>query len=116
MMAMVAMKSVFLAALAILLAIAGLGFLTVLNGQTFTNSLLCLGCFLASGWLCLRGLRQHPAMPGRLLWTAALLLLTAMTVWIVFQLPAAYRFQESFNTRAKEAFDTVGRKVQESGK
>jgi predicted membrane metal-binding protein len=115
-MAMVAMKSGFLAGLSILLAVAGLGLLTVLNGQTFTNSLLCLGCFLASGWLCLRGFRQHPAMPRRLLWAAGLLLLAGMSSWVVFQLPAAYRFQESFNARVKDAFDAVSRKVQDPAK
>ena len=72
--------------------------LCLLNGQTFTNSLIALPFFLAPIVLGVSFAldRRTPADQKRA-WRLATMLMALLAIGILLTLPSAYRFQEAFN-------------------
>ena len=93
---------------AIVFLMLGLAFPLVLNGQTFTNSLLGLaGAGLAAVMALGPAWRGRPkASLGRAR-TVVAGLAALLSFALVVQLPSAYRFQAGFNRRSEAAREKV---------
>jgi hypothetical protein len=85
---------------ALVFLLVGLGFTLLLNGQTFTNSLV--GIALASAAIAIAfGPARDDSAPRARLWKARILvgLGVLLAVALLTQLRSAYRFQSGFNRR-----------------
>jgi len=72
--------------------------LLLLNGQTFTNSLIALPFFLVPIVLCAVGaLDRRTPKDQRRAWRLATMLMALLAIGVLLNLPSAYRLQEGFN-------------------
>jgi hypothetical protein len=87
----------------IVLLIVGTGYLLLLDGQVFTNSLVFLACATASLaiWVSNRG---KPRGTGSLLMIA---LHAGIICLVLLALPANFRWQKAFNEKRKERSQTT---------
>jgi len=77
--------------------------LCLLNGQTFTNSLVALPFFLVPIVLCAAfALDRRTPEDQKRAWRLATMLMVLLAIGILLTLPSAYRFQVRFN-KVKEA-------------
>lgn len=78
--------------------------LLLLNGQTFTNTLIALPFFLVPIVLCATFAldRRTPERQKRA-WRLATMLMALLAIVILLTLPWAYRFQEGFNKAVRRA-------------
>ena len=89
--------------LATLLLAASLIFPVLLNGQTFTNSLVGIACAVASVAMAVRPARDRGGPGARRLWGGIVSGLGVLVaVVLAVGLPSAYRFQTGFNRRVKD--------------
>ncbi len=82
--------------------VVGLGLALLLNGLTFTNSLLGIACASAAAGLAIEPAREKSTQRGR--FRANWLLLgpsILLVAFLVAQLPSANRFQAGFNRKMK---------------
>jgi hypothetical protein len=76
----------------------GVSPLCLLNGQTFTNSLIALPFFSASIVLCAAfALDRRTPEDRRRAWRLATMLTALLAISILLTLPSAYRSQQGFN-------------------
>lgn len=72
--------------------------LWLLNGQTFTNSVIALPFFLVPIVLCAAtALDRRTPEHQRRAWRLATMLTALLAIGLLLTLPSAYRFQEGFN-------------------
>jgi hypothetical protein len=90
--------------------------LLLLNGQTFTNSLIALSYFLVSIVLCVAtALDRRIPEDHQIAWRLSTMLTALLVLGILLSLPSAYRFQEGFN-KARIAIDKARTSPPESMK
>jgi hypothetical protein len=78
--------------------LVGTAWLCLLNGQTFTNSLVALPFFLAAVVVSAAAfLEPRLSNSRRWAWGVATFVTVLLTAFTVLSLPSAYRFQEGFN-------------------
>ena len=78
--------------------------LLLLNGQTFTNTLIALPFFLISIVLCAAfALDRRTQEDQKRAWRLATMLMALLAIGILLTLPWAYRFQEGFNKAVRRA-------------
>lgn len=87
--------------LALLCLILGFAMQGVLDGQTFTHSVLGILCGGIAIGCALAAAREEPAHRWEGWIMAALGL--ALGIWCLIMLPSAYRFQQQFNSRRERA-------------
>ena len=89
-------------AAALICLIAGVPFPLLLNGQTFTNSLIGIAFSSAAVALCVAAERARSL--GETTWSGRIIAVLGVLLAIVLlvQLPAAYTFQNSFNRSTEE--------------
>jgi hypothetical protein len=80
----------------------GVMFPLLLNGQTFTNYCLGIGCFAVAAALTIRLVRQQPPSYWRLEAGIMLGLAVLFATLLAAQLPQAYEFQSRFNRQMEE--------------
>ena len=79
------------------LAVAAIPLL-LLNGQTFTNSLVSLAALAAAIGTCTAALFDRRVSSVRKQhWGAVVLVMVILALVLVVKLPATYRFQQQFN-------------------
>jgi hypothetical protein len=83
----------------ILLAVA---FPLLMNGQTFTNSIVGIACSLAAAGLIHRRSRDATATPGPGARRVLLVILILWAVMLTLSLPGNYEFQMLFNAKMAE--------------
>jgi hypothetical protein len=83
---------------ALVFLLVGLGFTLLLNGQTFTNSVVGIALATAAVAIVL-GPARDDSTPRARLWTARILVALGvlLAVALLTQLRSAYRFQSRFN-------------------
>ncbi len=78
--------------------------LWLLNGQTFTNTLIALPFFLIPIVLCaVFALDRRIPEDQKRAWRIATMLMALLAIGILLTLPSAYRFQEGFNKAIRQA-------------
>ncbi len=76
--------------------------LLLLNGQTFTNSLVAATLMLIPISLCVRfSVADSTPISQRRSWRLATMLTGLLLIGILFQLPLAFRSQQRFNQTAQ---------------
>ncbi len=81
--------------------------LCLLNGQSFTNTLIALPFFLVPIVLCAAySLDRRTPEDQKRAWRLATMLMALPAIVIFFTLPSAYRFQEGFNKAIRRAHST----------
>jgi hypothetical protein len=88
---------------ALFLLLLGLVLPLLLNGQSFTDSLLALSCAGASGAIALGPAKNRRASEaGRLVGRIVAALAVLLATIVLAQLPSAYRNQDTFNRRMEQ--------------
>jgi hypothetical protein len=84
------------------LAVAAIPLL-LLNGQTFTNSLVSLAALAAAIGTCTAALFDRRVSSVRKQhWGAVVLVMVILALVLVVKLPATYRFQQQFNEKVQQ--------------
>ena len=92
-----------LAMLLVCLAITAIPLL-LLNGQTFTNTLVSLAALAAAIGICAASyFDRRISAVSKQRWGAIALLMVVLAIVLVAKLPAAYRFQQQFNEKMHQA-------------
>lgn len=92
--------------------VVGFAWLGVLNGQVFTNTLGYIACLAVAIAASVFGLTDRRLTTNqRFFWGVVAAALLACTIWGMFQLPAAYRFQAEFNRMIKTFEEQGGWKI-----
>ncbi len=82
----------------------GLNPLLLLNGQTFTNTLIAFPFFLVPVVLCAaHALDRRTPKDHKRAWRLATMLMALLTIVLLLSLPSAYRFQKGFNSAVHRA-------------